>query len=135
MVTQTKKLTKITAFTWRTSVARAKHVYTTKFKPGIIYETATWHTPRNVRKTKQNLTNKCFKIISGAYKTTPVKILRIEIMILSMKIHLESLQTKTKIKFTNGKQTIFINKKCRKIVNLLKKRPTRIFIDTLKFQK
>lgn len=61
---------------------------------------------------------KYFKIISNEYKTISIKKLHIEIIIPSMKIRLELLQTKTK----NNR---FLSKKCRTIVDLLKKKINR----------
>jgi Reverse transcriptase (RNA-dependent DNA polymerase)/Endonuclease-reverse transcriptase len=77
--TQVNALTRLSGSTWGLPMIQARHVYTSVIRPAIAYAAHTWHQPmaekgQGVRLTRelQRIQNKCLRVITGAYKATPI---------------------------------------------------------------
>ena len=59
--------------------------------------------------------NKCLRVISGAYRATPVKVLEAETQIAPMGIHLDQLQALARCRLRNDGQALLIRRACKRI--------------------
>jgi hypothetical protein len=76
---QLQALLRATASTWGASLAKAHQIYTAVIRSSIAYAAPVWHKPPK-RATKprgpasklQIYQNQCLRIVTGAYKATPI---------------------------------------------------------------
>ena len=126
MIRQTMALSKITASTWGATFAKARQVYTTVIRPAITYGSIAWHIPEAIQKgkyTSQKLTvtqNKCLRMISGAFRATPIPVLEAETFVPPLNLHLDHLQAKARARLRNSGQEKIVNKECANVVQRLR---------------
>lgn len=128
---QTCALTKIAASTWGASFLRARQVYSAMIRPAITYGSTVWHAPSNTKDAGKNTTeklaiiqNRCLRVVAGAYKATPIEVLRAETMMPPMQEYLDLLQAKARSRLKDGGQTAFIKKQSKQVAAKLRKRGT-----------
>jgi len=124
MKTVGNALSRLTASTWGASLKKGKHIYTAAVRPVITYGSGVWHTPTAIKgHSKANTTklkieqNKHLRVITGAYRATPVAELEHEAGIPPIDIHLDSqvLGFQTSQATTTAAQTI--SKECKRVKN------------------
>jgi hypothetical protein len=82
---QSQALLHTTASTWGATLAKARQIYTAVIRSSIAYAAPIWHKPPNCA-TKpcgpasklQKHQNQCLRIVTGAYKATPIRQLETE---------------------------------------------------------
>ena len=74
MITQILALSKITISIWDATFAKARHIYTTEIRLAMIYGSAVWHAPPELKGLPRVVENKlsviqncCLQIVSEAY--------------------------------------------------------------------
>ena len=129
MITQTLALSKITTSTWGATFAKARHIYTAVIRPAMTYGSAVWHAPpelkglpRVVENKLSVIQNRCLRIVSGAYKATPIKALEAETVVAPIALHLQQLQAKLRYRMRSAGNTKFINKACTRIATKLQQK-------------
>src|SRR6266536_2863933 len=98
MERQMAALTRVTAFTWGATFARARQVYSAIIRPVMIYGAGIWYTPSLESRMRpagaarhlSNYQNKCLRTVARAYKATPTQILEVEICTPPLNIYLDS---------------------------------------------
>jgi hypothetical protein len=81
--TQQFALTRLAASAWGCSLLRAREVYTKVIRSAVAYGAGVWHLPSD-SKTKgiasklATLQTQCLRVVSGAYRATPVRFLEVE---------------------------------------------------------
>lgn len=122
MATQTKTLNKLTASTWGATFIKARHVYSTVVRLAIAYRLAVWHALKRIKNAKKDTINKmeiiqnrCLRVVSGAYKATPVAVLQAETMVATMENSFDQWQVKARARMKNSGQAKFILKQCRQV--------------------
>jgi hypothetical protein len=95
---QTFALTKITAKTWGLGFSKARQVYLAVIRSMIAYGSAVWHTPTPVGGRPQGLVqslapiqNQCLRVVTGAYRATPILSLEVESHVPPLDLHLTKL--------------------------------------------
>ena len=95
---QTNTLTRLVNSTWGASFARARHIYTAVVRPKITYGCSIWHSPEGTpgyTKSKisklEKVQNQCLRRITGAYKTTNIRVLEHEAAIPPLRNHMDGL--------------------------------------------
>jgi exonuclease III len=85
MSSQMFAMTRLVASTWGAPFARARLIYKQVIQPAMDYGGPLWHRPRRGGKeagqqTKKLdiLQNKCLRLITGAFKATPIEVLERE---------------------------------------------------------
>ena len=124
MVNQSMALTKISTSTWEASFFKARQVYIAVVCPAMIYGSAVWHTPKDIKKSSSTeklsvMQNKCLWTVAGAFKTTPILVLEAETFIAPIDSYLDQLQAKARYWLRIGGQSKFIAKACKAITNKL----------------
>jgi hypothetical protein len=81
--TQQFALTRLAASAWGCSLLRAREIYTMVIRSAIAYGAGVWHYPteRKAKGIARNLAttqSQCLRVVSGAYKATPVRFLEVE---------------------------------------------------------
>jgi hypothetical protein len=81
--TQQFALTRLAASAWGCSLLRAREIYTKVIRSAVAYGAGVWHRPSNQRNkgiAKQLATtqSQCLRVVSGAYRATPVRYLEVE---------------------------------------------------------
>ena len=71
----------------------------------MTYGSIAWHTPGDLMKTKKRVCtkmavtqNKCLRIVSGAYRATPIKALEVETAVPPIQLHLDRLQAMARLR-------------------------------------
>lgn len=59
--------------------------------------------------------NKCLRVVSGAYRATPVEVLHAETATLPMQEYLDLLQIKARSYLRLGGQAAFLKKQCKQV--------------------
>jgi hypothetical protein len=136
MAKQTLALSRLSASTWGTTLQKTKLIYTAVMRPSITYAAATWFEspPRqeegvsplrgnkNVVKKLQIAQNKCLRIITGAFKATPVQILEVEAGVPPILLHLEGIQIQTRLRLQASGQWALHQQACQRIRRQLRPR-------------
>jgi hypothetical protein len=85
---QLQALLRTTASTWGATLAKARQIYTAVIRSSIAYAAPIWHKPpKHITKARgpvsklQTYQNQCLRIVTGAYKATPVRQLETEAFI------------------------------------------------------
>ena len=128
MVKQSMALTRLSASTWGATFAKARQVYTMVVRPLLTYGSAIWHMPKDIKNVKTStnklsvMQNKCLRTVAGAFRATPVPILKTETYVASINIHLDRLQAKAQLCLRAGGQEKLIRNSCWTIANKLQAR-------------
>ena len=90
--TQQFALTRLTASVWGCDLLRAREVYTKVIRSAIAYGAGVWHQladqPKGIAVKIAPYQSKCLRVVSGAYKATPVRLLESEVAIPPIDIYL-----------------------------------------------
>jgi hypothetical protein len=92
MTKQSLALSRISASTWGITLQKTRLVYTAVVRPAISFAAATWfespprkgqheqHTKgtKKIEKKLQVIQNRCLRIVTGAFKATPIPVLEAE---------------------------------------------------------
>src|SRR6266498_1989522 len=75
------------------SLLRAREIYTKVIRSALLYGAGVWHYPTEQRQkgiAKQLATNQsqCLRVVSGAYRATPVRFLEVETVTLPLDLYL-----------------------------------------------
>jgi hypothetical protein len=110
MRTQTYALTKLTASTWGASLSMSRLLYTSIVCPIHTKASTAWHSPigtpfvrKWLLKELSPFQNSCLRAISGAYKATPICNLETEVRVPLLRIHLDSLHGRLKVRRKESK--------------------------------
>jgi hypothetical protein len=81
--TQQFALTRLAASAWGCSLLRAREIYTKVIRSAVAYGAGVWHHPteRKVKGIARKLAttqSQCLRVVSGAYRATPVRFLEVE---------------------------------------------------------
>ena len=131
MTKQSRALTKISTSTWGATFLKARQVYTAVVRPAMTYGSTIWHMPKEIQKSNvisnklAVIQNKCLRNIAGAFKATPIAVLKAETFIASIDIHFDQLQAQTRQRLCQNGQKSFITNACNKIANKLRGRAGR----------
>ena len=111
MVEQSMALTKISTSTWGATFTKARQVYSAVVRPVMTYGSTVWHMPKEVKKSKTStsklsvMQNNCLRIITGAFKATPIPVLEAETYIAPIDVHLDTLQAQARHRLRAGGQS------------------------------
>jgi hypothetical protein len=85
MATQMLAFSKLIALAWGTSVPRPRQIYAVVIRSVLAYNALNWHKIgeglKELLKVITLTQNKCLRIMSDAYKATPIRYLESEIAI------------------------------------------------------
>jgi retron-type reverse transcriptase len=81
--TQQFALTRLAASAWGCSLLRAREIYTKVIRSAVAYGAGIWHHPTDRRITGiagklATTQSQCLRVVSGAYRATPVRFLEVE---------------------------------------------------------
>jgi hypothetical protein len=82
--TQQFALTRLAASAWGCTLLRAREVYTKVIRSAIAYGAGVWHHPttnqrvKGIAKKLATMQSKCLRVVAGAYRATPVRLLEVE---------------------------------------------------------
>ena len=96
---QTNALTRIATSTWGATLGKARLVYTAVVRPALSYGVPIWFSPEGKEATKPSLLrpleviqNRCLRVVSRAYKATPIPLLESKTNVLFVRDHFSKLQ-------------------------------------------
>ncbi len=91
-------MTRLTSSTWGAPFSSCHLLYSSIVRPAIAYASTAWYsslgTPyarKYILKDLMPLQNNCLRVISGAYRATPIRNLEVEVGVPSLEIYLDSL--------------------------------------------
>src|SRR5436190_4314811 len=102
MKTQTNALIRTTASTWGATFASARQIYSAVVRPALAFGAAVWHPPQSGRQRGKralprgpaarlrSVQNKCLRIVSGAYRATPISVLETETFTPPLDLYLDA---------------------------------------------
>jgi hypothetical protein len=81
--TQQFALTRLAASAWGCSLLRAREIYTKVIRSAIAYGAGVWHHPserrvKGIASKLATMQSQCLRVVSGAYRATPVRLLEVE---------------------------------------------------------
>src|SRR3989440_8933199 len=103
MKSQINALSKTTGSTWGFPLIQARQVYTAVVRPALTYGAIAWHQPHQqpsltLKPTRVGITaklakqqNTCLRLVTGAYKATPLSTVEAEAYIPPLDLHLDSV--------------------------------------------
>ena len=119
---QTNALTRIATSTWGATFGKARLVYTAVVRPALSYGVPIWFSPEGKEATKPSLLrpleviqNRCLRVVSGAYKATPIPLLESETNVLSVRDHFSQLQAQYQLRKQNSPVAGLISSACERI--------------------
>ena len=90
--TQAKALARLTGPTWGCDLKSARRTYTAVIRSAMAYGAAVWHQtgprPTGPARELQASQNECLRIVSGAYRATPIRHLETETAIPPLDLYL-----------------------------------------------
>ena len=129
MVTQERGLTCLSASTWGARLQKSRTVYQAVVKPAITYAAAIWHAPKGTPGHKsaptqqlQLIQNRCLRVVSGAYKATPVPVLESEVFMPPIELALNQVVVQARLKRGTHPATTAGNERIRQHLKRLKAR-------------
>ena len=127
MTRQTQALNRTSASTWGATLARSRQIYAAVIRPAITYGATVWYTPSDAPGHRKGLTkkleviqNKALRVVSGTFKTTPVRFLENETSTPPIRLHLDELQAGARLRLTRGDGGKIVESACEKIRNRLR---------------
>ncbi len=123
-------LTRITASTWGASFSRARQVYSSVVRPALAYGAGVWHTPgtntaRGLAAKLQPIQNKCLRVVTGAYKATPVRALETETYTPPIDLYLDGRLAAFRDRLANSPVSQSIQQACKAIQRRLRNKRGR----------
>lgn len=101
------------------------------------YGSAIWYAPLRNKDAKKDLAeileviqNRYLRLLSGAYKATPIEVRQAETMITPIQEYLDLQQAKARAPFRIEGQAAFIKKQCKKVTAKLRQRGTNTKPET-----
>ena len=81
--TQQFALSRLAASAWGCSLLRAREIYTKVIRSAIAYGAGVWHHPserrvKGIAGKLATIQSQCLRVVSGAYRATPVRLLEVE---------------------------------------------------------
>ena len=129
-LTQKYALTKLAASAWGCSLVRAREIYTKVIRSAIAYRAGVWHCPASQRAkgigTKLSpLQSECLRIVSGAYRATPIRNLETETVVPPLDLYLTRRVAEFEQRLQHTKMDTLINGACVAVANRLRCRRRR----------
>ncbi len=138
MTTQTNALLRTTASTWGATFASARQIYSAVIRPALTYGSAVWHLPpsseqgaaashtaKGIAAKLTGVQNRCLRVVSGAYKATPIAALETETYIPPLDLHLDAKLAKFRQRHKQSGMEELVAKSCRRIQTRLQLRHSR----------
>jgi hypothetical protein len=121
MIKQSMILIKIFASIWDINFRKRRLMYVFVVRSILIYVFVMWHMLKNKKTNVDDkltmLQNKCLRIVANVFRITFVSILEIETHIISMRTHLNQLQTQTRLWLKIESCAKYISNFCKNIIN------------------
>src|SRR5437667_979085 len=81
--TQQFALSRLAASAWGCSLLRAREIYTKVIRSALSYGAGVWHhpteqKPKGIAKQLATTQSQCLRVVSGAYRATPVRFLKVK---------------------------------------------------------
>lgn len=134
MTKQSLTMSKITTSIWGATFTKARRIYSAVVRPTMSYGSTVWHSlplgykglPNSAENKLSVIQKRCLRIVSGAYKATPIRALRPRHMFLPWCCIWNIYRLRI------SGQSKFRAKTCKKLAEKLKNRTgrTRIPIAT-----
>jgi hypothetical protein len=148
MITQTNALLRTTASTWGATFIRARQIYSAVVRPALAYGSAVWHNPSSLEQGGQQqggqqqggqrkraykgiaaklavVQNKCLRVVSGAYKATPVAALETETNTPPLDLYLDAKLVKFRLRHKHSGMEELVTRACAGIQAKLRRRHGR----------
>lgn len=119
MKTQLRALTCLSTSTWGLPLAQARMVYSMVIRPAMTYGALAWHQPRGNRGLNQGLSgalapfqNQCLRVMTGAYRATPVSTLEAEAYVPPLNLYLDSMVARATQRLEDSGMAVKIEGAC-----------------------
>ena len=125
IITQCMTLFRILIFTWKAFFIKTKQIYSAMIRPAMIYVLTIWHEPINKLNENPNdkflvTQNKCLRMITNAFKTIPIWILKTKMIVSSFNVHLNRLQAEIRMRLRNSDRSQQIRAVCDRVTRRLR---------------
>ena len=138
IATQINTLLCITASTWETTFTSTWQIYSAVIRSALFFESSAWHlfpfsdqetttshTAKGIAAKLTGIQNKCLRVVSGAYKATPIAALETETYIPPLDLHLDAKLAKFCQCHKQSGMEVIVTRSCRRIQNKLQMRHSR----------
>ena len=120
MTTQRLALSRLTTSTWGASLTKTRTIYSAVIRPVISYAATVWRAPQDavvhvkgIDKKLNVIQNGWFRIITGAFKATPVEVSKAEGYTEPLPNFLNKLQAKSRLRAILNDNTEQVIASCR----------------------
>ena len=127
MKTQLRALTCLSTSTWGLPLAQARMVYSMVIRPAMTYGALAWHQPRGNRGLNQGpsgalapFQNQCLRVMTGAYRATPVSTLEAEAYVPPLNLYLDSMVARATQRLEDSGMAVKIEGACREVCRHLR---------------
>lgn len=132
MKTQKNALTRIAAKVWGVNFARAREVFTKCLRPAMTYGAPAWHQPtepgegpRGVATRLSKIQNQCLRVVTGAFRATPIRDLETESLCPPIDLVLNERVAKFEAKLEGSPTHLHIISEVHKMDRVLMRRRGR----------
>jgi hypothetical protein len=122
MATQTLALSRIASSTWGPAFRKCRLIHRTVISPALTFAAEITHSPRGVGRKRpmvldalQVMQNKSLRVVTGAFKATPIDVLHAEMEIQPLEVYLDELQAGTRCRMAVNGADDMIAAACRRI--------------------
>ena len=131
MARQNLALSRVAASTWGATFPKARQVFSAMIRPAITYGAPIWHSITDI-KPRKSQTRRCgsiqntgLRIVTGAFKATPLQSLEAECTIPPIDLYMDSLHASFQLRLLRSKTQPLIDSACLRIRNQLRGRRGR----------
>jgi Reverse transcriptase (RNA-dependent DNA polymerase)/Endonuclease-reverse transcriptase len=130
MATQKYALTKLAASAWGCSFDRARELYTKVIRSAIAYGASAWHepgdkAPKGIARHLAATQSQCLRVVTGAYKATPIRHLETEAAIPPIDIYLNKRVAEFEARLDQSGMRQRIQGACEAVANRLRRQGRR----------
>jgi hypothetical protein len=128
--TQQFALTRLAASAWGCSLLRAREVYTKVIRSAVAYGAGVWHHPteRKAKGIARNLAttqSHCLRVVSGAYKATPIRFLEVETATPPLDLYLNKWVADFELRLERTGKGDLLRSICNRVTTRLQQRRQR----------
>jgi hypothetical protein len=128
--TQQFALTRLAASAWGCSLLRAREVYTKVIRSAVAYGAGIWHHPteRKAKGIARNLAttqSHCLRVVSGAYKATPIRFLEVETATPPLDLYLNKWVADFELRLERTGKGDLLRSICNRVTTRLQQRRQR----------
>ena len=123
-------LTRLAGSAWGCSLLRAREVYTKVIRSALTYGAGVWHHPteqrvKGIARKLATTQSQCLRVVAGAYRATPVRLLEVETAIPPLDLYLNKRVVEFEQRLESTGKNGIISAACNRVATRLQRQRKR----------